>query len=419
MTIEASRLRIDVQEGERWRRTLNVTVPAELVREERDRAAAKLAKKLKLPGFRAGRVPASVIEKRFGPVLQQEILDKVVGEAYREALRAEALRPISEGEVESVRYEPEEDLSFTISFDIQPEIELARVTGFQATRPRVDIGDEDVERVIERLRIQNGSWRTVDAGMPVDGDQVSVTVLRLDSEANNEPRDYDLVLGGGDAIPDVEKAIATLEPGTTGEFSVHFPDEASETGGEEQWLRITLRERKVRDLPEFDDAFAQSLGDFTDVDALRTQVREDLQREADVQSETSVRSQILDQVVDANPFEVPQSMVDRYIESILGDTEGADPERVQRVREQLQPEAEIAVRRVLVIERVADSEQLRATATEIDDRIEEIANRNAVSPAEAYARLQKSGRLAAMEREITDEKVFLFLRENSQIEDQQ
>ncbi|HUG36624.1 MAG TPA: trigger factor, partial [Candidatus Limnocylindrales bacterium] len=224
MTIEASKLRIDLQEQAGWRRTLSVTVPADVVSEEREKIAARLARKLKLPGFRTGRIPASVVEKRYGPAVNREMLDRVIGEAYREALRAESLRPISEGEVEAVEYQPERDLVFSISFDVQPEIELARLGGFKVERPKAEVEDADVDKVLERLRQQAGAWRPVEEGTPADGDLVAVSVQRLDV-GEQEPRDYELVLGEGDAIPDIERAIATLGPGESGTFAVRFPDD--------------------------------------------------------------------------------------------------------------------------------------------------------------------------------------------------
>ena len=127
MTITSAQLQIDVQERERWRRTLSVTVPAEIVRQERDRAVKRLAGRIRLPGFRKGKVPASVVEKQYGSTLQKETLDRVIGEAYRGALTERSLQPISEAEVETVDYTPEQDLIFRVSFDVRPEIDLSQL----------------------------------------------------------------------------------------------------------------------------------------------------------------------------------------------------------------------------------------------------------------------------------------------------
>lgn len=419
MTIDAEKLKVDLEEKERWRRIMNVTIPASVVSEERRRILKKLSGRLKLPGFRSGQVPASVVEKRYGPAVNQEMFDRLIGEAYKEALRARSLNPISQGEVEDVTYEPDQDLAFSISFDVRPEIELGRLGGFAVEQPDAAVREEDVQQVLERLRDQNAAWKTVEEGKPEAGDLVSLTVHMLDEagEPEGEAQDYDLELGQGDAIPDVESAIQTLEAGETGDFRVRFPEDVPNEArrGEEQHLRITVRARKVKDRPDPDDAFARSLGDFEGLEALKARIREDLANEAEEQAEAAVRGQIVRNLLEANPFEVPESMVERYLESVMGDTEGADPERVARAREEIRPEAERAVKRILVVERVAETQGLQATEEELDERIEEIAGKNDTSPSQVYARLQKAGRLEALEREITEGKVFEFLKSKSEI----
>ncbi|MGD2068009.1 MAG: trigger factor [Gemmatimonadota bacterium] len=418
MTIEATDLKIDLEEKERWRRTLSVTVPASVVTAERRSVLDRLSSRMKLKGFRSGKVPASVVEQRYGAAVNQEVLDKVIGEAYKEALRLESLNPISQGEVDEVEYEPDQDLVFSISFDVHPKIEVARLGGFAIERPAAEVADADVDRVVERLRDQNAAWQPAEEGKPESGDFVAVTVHMLeDGEPSGEPNHYDLVLGEGDAIPDVEAAIHTLEPGQTADFHVKFPDDFpnEERRGQEQHLRITLEGRKTKDLPEVDDAFARSLGEFEDVETLRARIREDLEGEALEQAEGAVRGQIMRNILDANPFEVPDSMVDRYIESLMGDTEGADPQQLARARAEIRPEAERAVKRILLVEHIADAQGLRADENEIEERIEKIAEDNESTPAHVYAGLQKAGRLEILEREITENKVFEFLKDRSEI----
>lgn len=420
MTIDASKLQVSLEEGERCRRRLSVTVPADAVRVEREEIAHGLAQRLKLPGFRKGRVPAAVVEKRYGPVLQRETLDKVIGAAYRQVLQRESLQPISEGEVEDVDYRPDGDLTFSISFDVQPDVRLERLGGFRVERPPLAVGDTEVEEVLDRLREQQAAWKPAPEGPVEDGDLVAVEIVRLEEgEEASEARPYEFVIGRGEAIPDVEAAIRTLSPGETEEFNVVFPEDFPDESrrGEAQRLRITLQSRKVQELPELDDDFARSLGDFEALDDLRSKVREDLEREASDRQEGSVRGRLLDLLVEANPFPVPDSMVDRYLQSFLGDTQGVDPEKLERAREQLRPEAERAVRRALVVDRVAETQSLAASAEEVDERIQEIADRNDATPAQVYGRLQKAGRIEVLEREITEEKVFDFLKSRSEIVD--
>ncbi len=415
MALDATRLKVSLEEGARWRRTLQITVPADLVQDEQNRMVRELAGRVRLPGFRSGKVPRKVLEKRFGGAVQRESLDRIIGDAYREALQREAIRPISEGDVEKIDYQPEDDLTFRISFDVSPQVELSRLGGFTVERPSVAPGEEEVDRVLERLRDQHGSWAGAGEGTPSTGDKVSVSITNLSVEGS-EPRDYDLVLGGGDAIPDVEDAIRTLEVGKEAEFVVRFPEDFPDEArrGEEQQLRILLKERETRVLPEVNDEFAASVGEFQSVEALRARILEDLTREAGEQAEGAVRSQLLDHVLDANPFEVPESMVLQYVKSVLGE-ETLAPEKLARAREAFGAEAERAVQRILIIEQVAETQGLRATDEEIDARIETIAEANGTSPAEVYGRFQKAGRLEMLEREITEGKVFEFLQAQSEV----
>ncbi len=418
MAIDASRLRIAVEEKERWRRTLQVTVPADIVEEEREKAARKLAGRVKMHGFRKGRIPANVVEKRFGESLERETLDKVINEAYGLALQIESLRPINEGEVDDIHFEPGADLTFRIAFDVSPEIELARLGGFRVERPRVEIREEDTERMLQRIREQNGVWKPADEGNPVDGDLVSVEVVRLvDGDEAVDSKSYELVLGQGDALPDVERAIQSLTPGGTGDFTIRFPDDFSDEArrGEEQRLRIQLQTRKVRELPDLDDAFARSVGEFDSLADLRAKIRQDLEAEAEARADAAVRGRLVDDILQANSFEVPVSMVDRYLAGILGDGEGIPEEKLQEVRESLRPEAETAVKRLLLIDHIAETQSLRATREEVDERVAVIAERNNLTASQVYSQLQRSGRLDSLEREISERKVLEFLVEQSEV----
>ena len=417
MAIEGAELQISVEEGERWRRTMNVIVPSGVVNSERRRFTGELAARVKLPGFRKGHVPSSVVEKRFGQSLSQEALDKLIGAAYREALSQQELKPISEGEVDNVQYEPDRDLTFSISFDVRPEIELSRLGGFKVERPAVNGLEDKLEQVLGRLREEKGTWQPLEEGKPEDGNLVGGEIQRMSDGEVGEAQPYQLVLGQGDAIPNIEEAIKSLEVDGSGDFVVRFPDDFpnEERRGQEEHLHIRLDSRQHLVLPELDAEFAKSLGEFEGVEDLNEKIQADLEKEAEEQAESVVRGKLLDAILDANPFTVPVSMVDRYVESVLGNPEGVPPEKLTEAKEQLSPQAEHAVKRILAIDRLSEIQELGATKEELDDRIGEIAEKNGDTPARIYASLQKGERLEALEREITERKVFDFLKEQSEI----
>ena len=417
MAIEGAELQISVEEGERWRRTMNVIVPSGVVSSERRRFTGELAARVKLPGFRKGHVPSSVVEKRFGQSLSQEALDKLIGAAYREALSQQELKPISGGEVDNVQYEPDRDLTFSISFDVRPEIELSRLGGFRVERPAVNGLEDKLEQVLGRLREEKGTWHPLEEGKPEDGNLVEVEIQRMNDGEVGEAQPYQLVLGQGDAIPNIEEAIKSLEIDGSGDFVVRFPDDFpnEERRGQEEHLHIRLDSRQHLVLPELDAEFAKSLGEFEGVEDLNEKIQADLEKEAEEQAESVVRGKLLDAILDANPFTVPVSMVDRYVESVLGNPEGVPPDKLTEAKEQLSPQAEHAVKRILAIDRLSEIQELGATKEELDDRIGEIAEKNGDTPARIYASLQKGERLEALEREITERKVFDFLKEQSEI----
>lgn len=416
MTIDPKRLRVSVTEGERWRRELSITVPADIVDRERARIMGDLSGRVRMPGFRKGHIPARVLEQRYGPAVEQETLEKLLNDATLAAIRSEELRPISDPEVGAVRSQPGEDLFFEISFEIEPRIEIERSGGFVVERPAVAVGEADIDAVLLRLRQQNGAWRPLEGGFPEAGNAVSVNILQLDQE-DAEPREYEFVLGEGDAIPDVERAIEQLEVETEGDFVVRFPDDFpnEERRGEEERLRIQLVSRKVLDLPELDDDFATSL-DFEHLDDLQDKVRADLERNAAGQAEQVVRARLVEFVLEANAFEAPDSMVDRYLEAVAADgPEGTPPEKVEEMKTAVRPQAERAVRTMLALESLARANDLVATPLEVAERVDDIARRNGVKPETVEAQLRRNGRMQSLEREITEGKVFEFLKQQSEI----
>jgi trigger factor len=429
MASNTTDLKIAVQEGGSWSRRLTVTIPAERVQRTRGRVTEQIARGVRLPGFRKGKLPNRVLEQRFGPSIDQETMDRSIQEAYREAIESEGITPISQGKVENVQYDRGAELTFEVEVEVRPEVELGNLSGFSASRPPASVGDEEVDSVLERLRDERGTWEPIGEGERPDyGDQtlVEITATHVETGEEEEPRNYRIVIGEAQAIPDVEAAIMTLAPGETGEFSVSFPEDFpdEERRGQQQQLRITLTEANRKKLPEIDDTFAGEVGEFENVQALRDRVLKDLREDAEQRSESEVRRQLVDQIIEANPFEVPQSMLERYLDYMLGENPDREeqkqraPEeqaRFEQVRESLRPQAEWGLKRTLIVERITEQEGMRATQDEIDERVEKLAEQHQRSPSEVWIQLEKSGQLEALEREITEEKVFDFLKSQNTV----
>jgi len=403
-------LKVDIEAPADWSRRLKITVPADRVQVERRAVASQIAKRVKLPGFRKGKVPASVLEKQYGPSIEQQTLERVVNTAYREAIREQGFSPISEASVDNVSYEPGADLSFDVEFEVRPEFELQRLGGFMVKAPAPPVDDGDVDKVVDRLREQNATWHAAPEGTPAEGDRASVEITPLQGNPDGDaaPRTYDIVLGAGEILESIDEAIRTLEPGGEGEFTIAVPEGTE--GEEEHRIRLRLVGVERAELPPADDAFARSLGDFESLDALRARIREDLLAESAQESEREVRRQLMQQVLEANPFEVPPSLVEQYLDSLLQAPEDADPETLAQAKEQTRPAAEYGVRRMLAIERIAEVEQLHPTEADIEARVTEIAEQNNVEPAQVKRELARSGRLQALAGDLTERRVFDYLK---------
>lgn len=409
-------MKVDIEQPRDWSRRLTITVPADRVRKERNQIASQFAKQVRMPGFRKGKVPSSVVEKQYGHSIDQETIERVINSAYQEALQEHRFDPISQASVENVDYEADADMTFEVEFEVRPELQLDRLGGFTVTEPAADVGEEDVDRVIGRLREQNATWTAVEGGTPVEGDRVEVeiTPLHLDEE-EPEPRQYEVVLGSGEILDDIDQSIRTLEPGQEGEFTIQIPggDDADE---EEHRIRLKLLSAEHPELPEEGDAFAAELGEFASMDELRARVREDLKAEAARETDQEVRRQLIQQVLDANAFEPPPSLVDQYLDNLLQAPEDADPSEVASAKQQARPAAEHAVRRMLVIDRVAEMESLHATQEDVDARVAEIAAENDMEEAEVRRQLAQSGRLQALASDLMEKRVFDYLKSLSTIE---
>jgi trigger factor len=246
---------------------------------------------------------------------------------------------------------------------------------------------------------------------------VSVVLATTDdSGAMPEGKEYRIVLGGGQAIPGIEEIVMETKPGETTERPVRwpedFPDESQR--GKTKTVRVTLNDVKRKMLPALDDAFASEVGDFDSLKALRETVRKDLADSAERDAEASVRQALLDDIIGANPFEVPPSWVSQLVDA-YGNAYNIPEEEKEKFAAEFRPMAERQVRRDLVVDTIAEREGLKASESDIDDRVAQMAEQRKLEPGKLYASLQKAGRLTELERTITDDKVFGWLKDRNTI----
>jgi trigger factor len=399
-------------------RRIQVSVTPDVVRDAEEKAARRYASRARLPGFRPGKAPPAMVRKKFATEIRQEALEALVRDAYEEVISKQELKLASQPHIHDLSFEDGKPLTFELHLELRPKVELARTGGFRLTRPGFEVTDTQVDEQLNQLRDEKAAWAPVD-GKPEPGDMVRVSIASAGEGGEMpEQKEYPLVLGGGQAIPGIEELIMTLEPGQTAEQPVRWPDDFPDETQRSQTkaVRVTLHDAKRKAPSPLDDSFAREVGDFESLDALRSAIREDLERHAAREADSAVRQQLVEQIISANPFDIPPSWVQQMVAGYMEAYAIPESER-ERFSGELRPVAERQVRRDLVIEVIAEREGLAATEADIDDRIAKIAESRNANPGQIYASLEKAGRLKEMERSITEEKVFDWLLQQNEISD--
>jgi trigger factor len=410
-------IQIKTKKSEGLERLLEVSVPVETVREAEEKAARRYASQARLPGFRPGKAPAAIVRKKFADAIRQQALESLVQDAFQEVMEREKLKPAVQPHVHHLHFDEGKPLTFELHVEVRPEPNIQRTTGFRVKRPEGAIGDQQLQEQLDALREQRATWAPVEE-KPLPGDQVKVLLSAQDDAGGMaEPKEYTLVIGEGQAIPAIEELILEAAPGQTVERPVKWPDDFPDEAqrGKTKPVRVTLQEVKRKSLPALDDTFAREVGDFDSLDALRQAVRTDLTQHAEREAESQVRQQLVDEIISANPFDVPDAWVQELSAAYVQQFQVPETER-ERFSQEFRPMAERQVRRDLVIEAIAEKEGLAASEADIDERVAQVAEKRGADPGQVYASLQKSGRLKEIERSVTEEKVFNWLRERNTVE---
>jgi len=397
-------------------RRMQISVPADTVASYEEKAARKYATQARIPGFRPGKAPTAMVRKRYANEVRQEATELAMNDAFREAVEREGLKLAAQPHVHDLKAEPGHPLEFELHCEVRPELTLEKLEGFTVARRDSAVTDDQIDEQIEKIREQKADWAPVE-DKPAPGDMVTVMLATADADGSlPEGKEYRLVLGGGQAIAGIEELIMETTLGGTTERQVRWPDDFPDESqrGATKLVRVVLTDVKRKSLPALDDAFAREIGDFDTVQILREAVRTDMGAHATREADAEVRGQLIDQIVEANPFDVPKAWVMQLVDGYMQMYGVPDAEK-QRFSQEFIPMAERQVRRDLIVDTVAERESLTASAAAVDARIEELAKARNVDPGQVYAQLQKSGRLQEIERELTEDRVFGWLLEKNPV----
>jgi trigger factor len=420
-------MKVEVEEMGACKRRLQVQETPEVVREAWESAFTRVQREAKLPGFRKGKVPRSMIKLHFADDVRQEVARRLIPDVYRQALAEAQLKPVEEPDLQEVRLEEDAPLSFSAVVEIKPTIELAPYSGLAVSHTPKAFGDDEVDEAINQFREQHAEFRAVERAADL-GDLVIVdyTLTPEGMEARNETG-ASFMVGQGQVMPEMEEAVIGLVPGASRQIRLRFPDDhrTEALRGKSGEGSITLREVKEKILPTVDDEFAKTVGSFETLEALRTELRKELEARRERENRHALEEAVVDALLAGHEFQVPEALVLRQVGHLIEHArervrrQGVDPDRLpwdyQKLLGELRPGAEKAVRRTLLLEAIAEQEGLTPTDAEVDAEIERIAEANQ-RPAPAVRRMmEQEGDLDGLKFSMRERRTVDFLVQHAQV----
>jgi trigger factor len=408
------------------KRSLEVEIPIEDVERARQRVTDSIRQKVRLPGFRPGKAPASMIESRYESDIRQEVLEQLLPQAFRQRVEKDDLRVVGQPNITDLHYERGEPIRFKADFEVAPEFEIADYRGLPVKYEEPAVNDQDLAERLEAMRERKAEYVNLDPRPIEDKDFVVVLLKSLSGLAEPIEQDSTIEVGGADTFPSFTETLIGSNPGDTKEAEVTYPEDYGEPRLAGKTVRFALSPKVIqkKELPALDDEFARDLGDYQSLDELRDAVRKSIFQEKQHAAQQVAKEALIDRLVEANDFPIPETYVNRQIENQLSmqlrQVTGREVDLSKlnldwnKVKEKQRDPAVRSVKASLLLEKVSDREGIKATRDEVDREVQRIAQQEREPIPVTRARLDKDGTLARIASHIQTEKTLQFLFEQAQ-----
>jgi trigger factor len=411
------------------RRELDLEIPADEISKKMESVAKDFARVARVPGFRPGKAPVSLIRRRFAEDIKGEVLQTLVPERVEKAVSEQKLTPISQPHVDKLDFAEGQPLKFRAVFEVLPEFELGNYKDLELEVPAMDVTDENVTKTLEEMRERAAAFAPVEGRPAENGDFVQLKLTGT-PEGGGDPLQADSVLchiGAEETMEPFNENLRGANLGDNKAFDVDYPADYPDTklAGKKYHYNIGVLGIKNKKLPELNDEFAKDISDATTLDELRTKVRQGLETARDQRQKDLVREKVLAELVKLHDFPVPESLVEqqmdvrleRVVRSLAA--QGVDPRAVNvdwvTLRKRQQDRATDDVKAELVIDRIASTENIEVTDEEVDHELEHVASHSGESAEAIRARLTKQGTLDRIKAKLRSDKTLDWLAQNSRI----
>jgi trigger factor len=412
------------------KKSVAVEIPSDIVDAQIDRVARSYSRQARIPGFRKGKVPATLIKKRFREQILHDVAHDLIPRAIDEALRERGLEPVDTPDVKDVSLDEGQALTFTATFETLPPIDPGPLNTISLRRPAVTLEDDAVEKTIGQLRDRAARFEPVEGRGVEDGDTVTLEVERKAAAAGEKSEHHhDVVveLGGKANPPGFDDHLKGLESGGEKDFTIHYPEDyaVKEMAGTSVDYHVTVKDIRKRVLPDLDDEFAKDVGEFETLQALRDRIQQDLQKEAEAEADRALRSDLLKTLAGRVTVEVPDSLVERELDRRLEEfarrlmDQNIDPRRANidwdQFRDSQRDASREAVKSALVLDEISRREQVAVSDEDIEKDVAQYAERSGLSPAAVRARLEKDGALSRLSAGLRREKTMDYVLSQAQV----
>jgi trigger factor len=424
-------MKASVEEISSIKKKVSVEIPEDQVAKKVDSTYRDLGKKAKIKGFRPGKVPRDILERYFKDYVKAEVIQKLIEESYPKALSETHLEPVSPPVVDPGEFEGGKPFQYSAVIEVKPDIQLGGYTGLKIEGKKEEVKDEEVEERLKALQNLHANLRTISEARPIQaGDYI---IIDYEASVGGKPLeggkaiDFTVEVGSGQFIPTLEEKLIGLKPEEEREIEVSFPEDY----GYQKWagktisFHVKIKEIKEKILPPLDDEFAKDLGDYSSFEELKAKLKGEIEKEKEVALDRQLKDRVVDQLLEANPFEVPESLVEEQAKALVSDTklrlaaQGVDLKNLGISEEKLQGDyravAQRQVKTFLILERIAGQEGILATNEEAEARLQEMAERMRQKLDVVKRYYEKNGLLPEVKAGIIRDKTLNFLLEKANI----
>jgi len=397
------------------------------VESETNRVAADVQKRAKLPGFRPGKAPASIIRKQFAADIRQKVLESVIPKFLTRQFEADNLKVVSTPDISDVHFHEGEPLRFKATLEVVPAIELGDYKDVEVPYQDPEVTDDDVSKRIKEIREQKAQYLNIDPRPLEDGDHAVVGLESIGGVEGEPVKQDEMVLeiGGADTIESFTENLRGMSPGEVKDFEVAYPENygGARLAGKTVMFHATVKGVRKKELPEVNDEFAQDLGDYRTVDELREAIRKGIFAQRQHEAQKEAKDKIVDQLVDQHDFPVPEVYVEAQIKNRVEQTlrammsEGMDPRQVKvdwnKVKESQRDKAVREVKASMLLSKISERESIYAKRDDVDKEVERHARQNREPIAALHMKYEKDGTLSRIANHIQTEKTLDFLFEHA------